>query len=371
MNTLGVAGQKHFAGRWLNGAQINGTRIGNNLGAPTDGDVYFDTTHWTVAGTDGTPPMFVFNNCGFSVDRPVSVANKVLVGFNGMMQGTPVAANSFPLLEHPGQFHLPNADIGNPMKLGPLPTYFWTDAQGHLRMDKAAPSIDADGAILVPQQRGNGSPLPAGLNVTPYFAGAEYYDFTNNTWYKALGTTATDWRPIADQGADMVAASTLDLSLSTGDVITVTGNTTITALGTMPAGVQKTLNFTGAPTLTHNATSLIIPGASNIALSSGNVVDVLSIGSGNWKVIGYSAAGFNATQLVAGTMPAARLPVSAITSGTISGVDLQLRTFTVATLPSAATVGRIIYVSDGTGNNRVATSNGTNWVWLNTATVVS
>lgn len=50
---------------------------------------------------------------------------------------------------------------------------------------------------------------------------------------------------------------------------------------------------------------------------------------------------------------------------------LQLRSYTVATLPSAATAAQMIWVSDGLLNNRVATSNGTNWVWLNTATVVS
>ncbi|OWJ67454.1 hypothetical protein [Inquilinus limosus] len=49
----------------------------------------------------------------------------------------------------------------------------------------------------------------------------------------------------------------------------------------------------------------------------------------------------------------------------------QLRSYTVATVPSAATATQLIWVSDGTGSNRVATSNGTVWQWLNTATTVS
>ena len=39
----------------------------------------------------------------------------------------------------------------------------------------------------------------------------------------------------------------------------------------------------------------------------------------------------------------------------------QLRSYTVATLPSAASAGQMIYVSDGTSNKRMAVSDGTNW----------
>jgi len=47
------------------------------------------------------------------------------------------------------------------------------------------------------------------------------------------------------------------------------------------------------------------------------------------------------------------------TVNTASGI-VKLPAFTVATLP-AQNVGRIIYVSDGTGNKRLAISDGTNW----------
>lgn len=39
----------------------------------------------------------------------------------------------------------------------------------------------------------------------------------------------------------------------------------------------------------------------------------------------------------------------------------RLRSYTVAGLPSAATAGELIYVSNGTGNKRLAVSDGTNW----------
>lgn len=48
---------------------------------------------------------------------------------------------------------------------------------------------------------------------------------------------------------------------------------------------------------------------------------------------------------------------------------IALRSYTVATLPSAATAARLIYVSDGTSNKRMAVSDGTNWRWPDGAVV--
>lgn len=41
--------------------------------------------------------------------------------------------------------------------------------------------------------------------------------------------------------------------------------------------------------------------------------------------------------------------------------DFILASYTVGTLPSAAVAGKLIYVSDGTANKRLAVSDGTNW----------
>jgi hypothetical protein len=41
----------------------------------------------------------------------------------------------------------------------------------------------------------------------------------------------------------------------------------------------------------------------------------------------------------------------------------RLRSYTVATLPSASPAAQLIYVSDGTSNKRLAVSDGTNWRW--------
>jgi hypothetical protein len=42
---------------------------------------------------------------------------------------------------------------------------------------------------------------------------------------------------------------------------------------------------------------------------------------------------------------------------------LRLRSYTVATVPSASPAGQLIYVSNGTSNKRLAVSDGSNWRW--------
>ena len=92
------------------------------------------------------------------------------------------------------------------------------------------------------------------------------------------------------KGADIASAGTTDLSTATGEFVDVTGTTTITALGTVAAGRRFILRFNGALTFTHNATSLIVPGAANITTASGDSAEVVSLGSGNWVCVRYTRA---------------------------------------------------------------------------------
>jgi hypothetical protein len=89
------------------------------------------------------------------------------------------------------------------------------------------------------------------------------------------------------KGADIASATTTDIGAATGEFVDVTGTTTITGLGTIAAGIKRTVRFTGALTLTHNATSLILPGSANITTANGDVAQFISLGSGNWKCSGY------------------------------------------------------------------------------------
>lgn len=95
-------------------------------------------------------------------------------------------------------------------------------------------------------------------------------------------------------GDDTIAsATTTDLSTVNGQYVTISGTTTITGFGTVKAGWLKFLKFDGALTLTHNATSLILPGTANITTAAGDTAVMVSLGSGNWRCLAFQpAAGY-------------------------------------------------------------------------------
>lgn len=91
------------------------------------------------------------------------------------------------------------------------------------------------------------------------------------------------------KGADIASAATVNLSTATGNLIHITGTTTITAI-TIPSGAERTLVFDGALTLTHNATTLILPTGANITTVAGDSCQVRGDGSGNARVVSYQRA---------------------------------------------------------------------------------
>lgn len=103
---------------------------------------------------------------------------------------------------------------------------------------------------------------------------------------------------LATKGADIASATTTDVGAVAGVMHDITGTTTITGLGTVSAGIWKILKFEGALTLTHNATSLILPGQANITTADGDIGVFISEGSGNWRCVSYfKASGASITVL--------------------------------------------------------------------------
>lgn len=103
--------------------------------------------------------------------------------------------------------------------------------------------------------------------------------------------------------ATIASAATTDLSTVSSQNVTVTGTTTITAFGTATAGTFRRLVFSGILTLTHNATSLILPQGGNVVTAAGDSLEAVSLGSGNWRVTSYQRIGSNG--LISGTVVAA------------------------------------------------------------------
>jgi hypothetical protein len=85
------------------------------------------------------------------------------------------------------------------------------------------------------------------------------------------------------------SAATCDIGSVPEYRVKVTGTTTITSFG---AGTnkRKLLRFTDALTLTHNATSLILPGAADLVTAAGDVAEFVSDASGNWRCTNYERA---------------------------------------------------------------------------------
>ncbi|RAI34512.1 hypothetical protein [Rhodoplanes serenus] len=101
------------------------------------------------------------------------------------------------------------------------------------------------------------------------------------------------WQVAAEAGeaiSDVASASTCDIGAANTWRVRITGTTTITSLGT---GTDKIrfVTFAGALTLTHNATSLILPTGANIVTAAGDAAIAWSDASGNWRVIYQRANG--------------------------------------------------------------------------------
>jgi len=94
----------------------------------------------------------------------------------------------------------------------------------------------------------------------------------------------------------LAAAATTDLGTKAEGTVLVSqsaGTIACTSFGTYSAGMKKLVTFSvtgGSLTLTHNATSLILPSAANILVADGDSLQAESLGSGNWKVHAYYRA---------------------------------------------------------------------------------
>ena len=88
-----------------------------------------------------------------------------------------------------------------------------------------------------------------------------------------------------------VASNTSTLiGAATSTNVDISGTTTITSHDTVAEGTIRWGRFTGILTLTHNATSLILPGGVSILTASGDTYIAKSLGSGNWIYLSYQRA---------------------------------------------------------------------------------
>lgn len=98
---------------------------------------------------------------------------------------------------------------------------------------------------------------------------------------------------LASYGSNIASAATMDLTTMDGYVASVTGNTTVTGLGTEVSGISYWLVFASTPMFKNSAT--LITGA-DVTFAAGDIARFTSEGSAAWRMTSfYSAAGMTGT----------------------------------------------------------------------------
>lgn len=116
--------------------------------------------------------------------------------------------------------------------------------------------------------------------------GGALVNFTTGTLDVVGGMPARFLEHANMQEITVASAATTDIGAANGYKIAISGTTTITSLGTATHKLRA-VRFTGALVLTHNATTLILPGAANITTVPGETAIFGSDGSGNWRCYQY------------------------------------------------------------------------------------
>lgn len=174
-------------------------------------------------------------------------------------------------------------DAGSDMLL------FWDDSAGKITHLSLGTNLSITGTTLnAAGGGGGGSPGGSDTQVQYNDGGSFGGDsaFTFDDTAKALFCNRIDFA----KGTDIARAATTSIGAATGNFVHLTGTTTITSFGTGTAGQIRYIRFAGAGTLTHNATSLILPGAANITTATNDSCIAISEGGSNWRVVAYTKA---------------------------------------------------------------------------------
>lgn len=164
---------------------------------------------------------------------------------------------------------------------------------------------------------------------------------------------------ITDSIVDVASASTVDLGAEPSINIRITGTATITSFGTAPSGTWRRLVFADAAVLTHNATSLQVPGEANITAVGGDRCLVMSRGSGNWAVLNYvGATKAQAQTIIGGTSVGRSVFTAASAAAARSAISAP------AVPIDTSGVGQWGYIGTANPGDDLVLGAGGTWAWF-------
>ena len=165
---------------------------------------------------------------------------------------------------------------------------------------------------------------------TPGANGAGSGDMLAANNLSDVGNKKTSLDNISVHGADVASATTTNLETATGDLIDVTGTTTITAI-TLNDGHERTVRFTGVLTLTNGA-SLVLPGGANITTAAGDFAVFRGYAASVVRCVSYSRiSGMGAAIAAFLAAPSSANLAAALTDETGSGLNVFSASPTITT----------------------------------------
>ena len=118
------------------------------------------------------------------------------------------------------------------------------------------------------------------------------YDGTNWLTIGTVDAASHVWTPKVGGGtATLASAATANLCSIPQGYLSISGAVTITSFSnTCTTGEVKFLTFASTPQVTHDATSMILPGAASITAQAGDNAAFVYLGAGNWKALYWTRA---------------------------------------------------------------------------------
>lgn len=170
--------------------------------------------------------------------------------------------------------------------------------------------------------------LPGGKNIITVAGDVlGFYEYATGDW--RLISNSADALPYR-KGADVASAAALPV-LDSG-AFDVTGTDAITSIDSVGVGAIILLQFDGIVTVTHDASDLILPNASNITTVAGQILVFHEYAAGDWRLVSdsrtaigitlgteqasSSGTAIDFTSIPAGTKRIVIMPVGVSTDGT-------------------------------------------------------